>query len=296
MNQFSNRNQIKNHDFFIFELLIIELCNMDCSYCYMRNDSPSWGKFSTKEDIWKVIHQLEKMEQKVSICLSGGEASLHPNFLEFVEYISNSKYIYELHINTNLRMNQDILERILNINPSVQFHISWHVEADNEFLNKIKYIPQNNQELNIMIHPSKKYKNDILEFIESCVESNIQFNLKPIFIGDAFKPSPYVLSMMQHSHQKKEYTDGIKEYSDFDLYSEDLLPMQTMGWSCYYIFYTIDCRQGNIKQMCKLWNDLNIFKDFQFFKNYDLSKPIKCPFDSRCLWASSLDHLKYKKD
>jgi len=293
---FSNKNSIKNHDFFIFELLIIELCNFKCSYCYMRNESPTWGSFSTKKEIFKVIKKLEELNNKVSICLSGGEASLHPNFLEFVDYITNSEKIHSLHINTNLQLSEEKIEKILKIDSDVKFHISFHAgQSDKDFKIKLKKIPKKNQELNIMIHPAKKYKKDIDDIVKFCDTNNILYNIKPIFINSKFKPSQYVIESMNYKNSNKEYTDGNRDYNDYDLYKEGLLPMNTLGWECYYIFYTIDCKQGNIKQMCRLYDDLNIFKNFDFFNNYDLSKPIICSFKNSCLWASSLDHYKVKK-
>jgi len=296
MHSLSNKNSIKEHDFIIFELLIMEMCNMNCSYCYMRNDSPTWGKFSTKQEVYNTIVQLEKIDKKISICLSGGESTLHPNFLEFVEYISKIDN-FELHINTNLQLSLSKLSKLLEYD--IKLHISYHSEAENDidFYQKLLSIPQHKQELNIMVDPRRSEEDNIDNIVKFCQDNDILFNMKPIFINDNFRPSPYVLSKMEQENQNKEYVDDKgKLYSDYDLWSNDLIPMDTYGWDCYYIFYTIDCKTGNIKQMCKLFDDLNIFDNLKFFQDYDLSKPQQCPFKSKCLWASSIDHYKVKKE
>lgn len=269
---------------------------MNCSYCYMRNDSPTWGKFSTKQEVYNTIVQLEKIDKKISICLSGGESTLHPNFLEFVEYISKIDN-FELHINTNLQLSLSKLSKLLEYD--IKLHISYHSEAENDidFYQKLLSIPQHKQELNIMVDPRRSEEDNIDNIVKFCQDNDILFNMKPIFINDNFRPSPYVLSKMEQENQNKEYVDDKgKLYSDYDLWSNDLIPMDTYGWDCYYIFYTIDCKTGNIKQMCKLFDDLNIFDNLKFFQDYDLSKPQQCPFKSKCLWASSIDHYKVKKE
>ena len=268
---------------------------MTCSYCYMRNESPSWGKFASKRQIFEVLEQLERIDNKISVCLSGGECSLHPNFMDVVKYVANSSNIYELHINTNLQLSQESIDNVLRVDPNVKFHISWHVEAQSDFIDKIRSIPSQNRELNIMIHPAKKYKRELTSIINRCVKYDILFNIKPVFINSTFKPTEHTINTLNIPQAHKEYTDGVRDYSDYDLYSNNMLPMQTKGWDCYYIFYTIDCRNGNIKQMCILQDDLNIFKDYKFFNDYDLSKPITCPFDNGCLWPSALDHYKESK-
>jgi len=298
INSLSSKGVIKEHNFLIFELLICEICNMHCSYCYMRNDSETWGKFSSKQQVLDVIDQLAKLPQPISICLSGGECTLHYKIVYFVEYIQ--KYIDEgkikdLHINTNLQLNIKKLQQIHNINNKIIYHVSWHVDSlkDAQFKEKLLLIAKN-VELNIMIHPNKKYFSDIQSIQEFAEINNIKYIIKPIYINSKFKPNDYILNVMKLNKYKEYIDNNDTEWDDYDLYTHNMLPMNTFGWNCYYIFFTIECRSGNIKQMCSLFGDMNIFTHLDFFKKYDLSKPIICPFKYGCLWPSSLDHYKTK--
>jgi len=294
---FSSKGAIKDHDFLIFELLITEICNMHCSYCYMRNDSETWGKFSSTKEVLAVIDELAKIPHPVSICLSGGECTLHYKIVYIVEYIQ--KYIDEgkikdLHINTNLQLSPEKLHKINYINPDIVYHISWHADTLKDLEFKEKLLTIKNVELNIMIHPNKKYYNDIIDMQNFAEEHNKNYNIKPVYINSKFKSNNYILNTMKLNNTK-EYIDNFGvEWNDYDLYTHDMLPMDTYGWKCYYIFFTIECRSGRVKQMCTLFEPMNIFTHLDFFKAYDMTKPIICPFENSCLWASSLDHYKTK--
>ncbi len=304
--QFQNGlNTIPEHNFLIFELLIIELCNLTCDYCYMRNESPSWGSFYGKDSIIKIIDRLSALNKPVSISLSGGEASKHPNFIFFIEYITsliNKTSILDLHINTNLSLSKEKINNILMINPNTVFHISYHSvdKTDTDgFVNKLKLIPEPNRELNIMIHPSKMEGPNIISTIEALILEEIPFYLKPVYINSKYKPTPWVTKLMDkyNSFVKKEYKaiydNGTMEmYSDYDLLKNDLIPLQSYGCDCNYTFFTINCKKGDIKQMCRIFPIQNLFQDFNWFLNYDITKSIICPIQTGCLWASQLDHKK----
>jgi organic radical activating enzyme len=294
---FSSKGIIKDHNFLIFELLITEICNMHCSYCYMRNDSETWGKFSSTKEVLRVIDELAKIPHPVSICLSGGECTLHYKFVYIVEYIQ--KYIdkgkiKDLHINTNLQLSTEKLQEIHNINPNIVYHISWHIDTlkDAYFFEKLLIV--NYVELNIMIHPNKKYLNDIVNMKNFAEKYNINYNIKPVYINSKFKSNDYILNTMKLNNTKEYIDNNGVEWNDYDLYTHNMLPMDTYGWECYYIFFTIECRSGNVKQMCSIFEPMNIFTHLDFFINYKLNEPKICPFKNACLWASSLDHYKTK--
>ena len=294
---FSNTNKIKDHNFLIFELIIIEVCNQNCSYCYMRNESPSWKSFSSYKKICDVIDKLCEINKPISICLSGGESTLHPNIINIIKYLK-SKNIFDIHINTNLQLSSEKLQNIIDEHKDTIFHISYHYEADDNFISKLKMIDPKNRELNVMIDPDKKKHEKLERYINELISENINFYLKPVYINSKFKPTKNTISIMEKysKYTTKEYIDNNnKLYNDYDLYMSKIIPMNTFNWKCYYIFFTITCSTGNIKQMCKLFNLSNIFDDIEFFKNYDLQKPQICPFTNSCLWASSLDHYKERK-
>ena len=300
-----NMNELKDHDFMIFEILCLELCNLHCTYCYMRNDSPTWESFYFKKNIIKIIDFIasELSHHNPSICLSGGECTLHPNFIDFVKlidkYIQNKK-LRDIHINTNLSLSKEKIQEVIDINKDCWWHVSYHIETDvDEFFEKILYLHNQGQhiEFNIMIHPAAKYKDKIDKLIELAKSHNIDFYLKPVYINATYKPTKYVMDILEiyKDDAKKEYIDNNKkQYNDYDLLKGNLVPMDTKGWDCYYSFFTIRADDGKIKQMCRLFPELNLFKDIEFFKNYDLSKPVTCTMDY-CLWASSLDQYKERK-
>jgi len=305
--KFYNRNEIKDHNFLIFELLIIEVCNLHCSYCYMRNESPTWESIYRKEKITAIIEKLSSLNKPVSICLSGGEATLSPHFMYFVKLITThiknpNSAIKNLHINTNFRLSKEKIKEIQSINPNVTFHISYHSSDEtpqDEFIEKLLLLPSEHRELNIMLHPKKSELKKTENFIQKCIEAGINFYVKPVYINGKYKPQKHALEIIEKYSQytTKEYIIESKEdktpMNDWDLYQNNLIPLDTFGYNCKYTFFTID-GNGYIKQMCKLFDINNIFDDFQFFLDYNIKDGIICPFKNSCLWASSLDHLKEK--
>jgi organic radical activating enzyme len=294
---FYNTNTISDHDFLIFEVLIIELCNMNCSYCYMRNESHTWGQHYSKKNIDKALDALFEIhkEKPVSICLSGGEATIHPSLLYFMERIHDKGI--DLHLNTNLQLSIEKLEKVLKFSPT--FHISVHSETldDEDFVTKLKMIEGDKREINVMLHPNKKYHDAFHNIIGILIDTDIKFYLKTVYINSKLKISDGNLKFLEQYKDitSKEYVDQDNErYNDYDLLANKMLPMDTFGWKCNYIFFTINGGSGDIKQMCRLFNITNIFEDIKFFKEYDLENPIICPLKDSCLWASSLDHYKVK--
>ena len=67
------------------------MCNLRCKHCYQRADRPLPNELSLEEKL-KVIDQLDKAGVP-SLALSGGEPTLHPDFLRIVSEAS-SRGIY----------------------------------------------------------------------------------------------------------------------------------------------------------------------------------------------------------
>ncbi len=77
------------------ELALSSACQLSCSYC---SAMPFTGNFVQKEQTIRLLKDF--CDFKVfSLLLSGGEPTLHPNFLEFLESISGK--ISEITVNTN---------------------------------------------------------------------------------------------------------------------------------------------------------------------------------------------------
>jgi MoaA/NifB/PqqE/SkfB family radical SAM enzyme len=309
--EFGNINDYSKQ--YIFELLINNNCDLKCSYCYMRNEDNNWTSIASIKNINTVLNILKKIDKHypVKICLSGGEALLHPEIFEIFKLPSLSYFKNDLHINTNLNSSFDNFKKIFKLYKSFKFilHISLHPKEHNfqEFINKLIFLEENNiqYELNYMIDPSIKKEKHIyhIELLRKIVKLGKLF-LKFIYINSRFKK--YKNMNFTQDEIKKIYDLIDKEYylinnsneyiklNDLDLIKH--LPLNFKGYNCNYTFFTINCSNFQIKQMCPNFKINDIRRDYSFFIKY--SKKIhkfKCPHD-HCLWPSALDMKKVKND
>ncbi len=109
-------------------------CNLDCPICYVhnKNDDPFNMKF---EDFKKVVDHLraEHGSELDILNLTGGEPTMHPNFLDYLEYAKNAG-VHRVTICTNgIRFvrNKVTLERLAQIGARVALSFdSFEREAD----------------------------------------------------------------------------------------------------------------------------------------------------------------------
>jgi len=69
------------------QLELTTYCNLRCKFCFSKSGKPRKNEMETSE-IKRVIRQLKEMEV-LSVFLTGGEPTLHPDFIEIVNYIYN---------------------------------------------------------------------------------------------------------------------------------------------------------------------------------------------------------------
>lgn len=70
----------------VIQLELTTLCNLKCKFCFSKSGVPRKNELPTSE-IKRIICQL-KQESVSSFFLTGGEPTLHPDFIEIVNFIS----------------------------------------------------------------------------------------------------------------------------------------------------------------------------------------------------------------
>jgi MoaA/NifB/PqqE/SkfB family radical SAM enzyme len=90
---------------------------------------PAWdGSFDY--DYSSIIGRLEKRKKEIlkddSIYITGGEPTLHPNFLDIIEYLSKnfSKQAIKLLTNGRMFSYADFAKKFLSINPKIEIEVS----------------------------------------------------------------------------------------------------------------------------------------------------------------------------
>jgi len=132
-------------NWFSVNWLLGRYCNYSCSYC--------WPYASTKvkdhrpiEIIIKTLDSIfeqakERGYDKFSFSFSGGEPTLHPNFLDIIKHIKTQP-VSKINLTTNCSRNLKWLKKLVEYSNDLSVTASFHPEfADRqEFLEKVKFL------------------------------------------------------------------------------------------------------------------------------------------------------------
>ncbi|EAL4082378.1 radical SAM protein [Campylobacter coli] len=159
----------------VIVLNLIDYCGFNCEYCTSSQVKKVNSNPLTKLNFLMLIKQIEKSLSRFIIKVTGGEPTLHPNFLEFIEKLNNVKNIQRVIITTNGSCNN--LEKLNNYK-KVHTIISYHPNQIDEdsFINIIN--KQTIKQLYVAL-PVLGYPTKIIDFLST---NNYHFFL--IFLTD----------------------------------------------------------------------------------------------------------------
>jgi MoaA/NifB/PqqE/SkfB family radical SAM enzyme len=92
------------------EFRIVEYCNLRCKYCYAM---PFTQEMISTEDFRKIVDEAAQMHI-FNICLAGGEPLLHPDFIEFLEYVISKPFSVDV-LTNGTRMTRETALQIRNL-------------------------------------------------------------------------------------------------------------------------------------------------------------------------------------
>jgi radical SAM protein with 4Fe4S-binding SPASM domain len=189
------------------QLELTDNCNLNCDYCY--RSANYFNKINSKyADIKKLKKQLIKYKKfgLLELGITGGEPTLHPEFIEFIKYCTKNFEIVEVLTNGK---NNIILEKLINslskkqkekLNITISFN-EWY--RYKEKFSK-SYLFKNLKRLT-KIHPirivctdyisSKFQEKKVINFLKSLGINKIDFSrVSPIGRGKTkVKISEYIL-------------------------------------------------------------------------------------------------------
>ncbi|WP_163351746.1 radical SAM protein [Desulfovibrio sp. JC010] len=117
---------------FVVNWVVSNACNFSCSYC----SEASVTKYNVPrmEDLKKSVNAIAALDRtKVKFTLTGGEPTIHPDFVELVQYILETlgDRVF-IHIMTNLSQSpqffSDFAEKFKNYTSQIDFDASIHLE------------------------------------------------------------------------------------------------------------------------------------------------------------------------
>jgi len=307
INKIKEFGNIKNYSsHYIFELLINNRCDFNCSYCYMHKDL-TWGETSISKKfniIMKLIDKINKV-YPTEICLSGGEALLHSKISEFFDVLKKLNW-KKIHINTNLSRSFKKLKKIIEKNDfDLYLHSSYHPSQQdfNEILEKILFLEKHKiyYELNFMFDINF---NTIDKLIKEFLLFKEKIQNGKLYCKFIYNNNEFTKFNFKEKDRKILSENADKEYyaiignnkfllNDVDLF--DYFPLNFYKYNCNYTFFTINVINFKIKEMCSNFNLDNFLSDYKFFLNYPKKiQKFTCPH-KKCLWPSALDMKKVKK-
>ncbi len=112
---------------------ITERCNLECPICY-ADSSPRAGNHRTLEQIEFMLDQIVKNEGEPDIVqLSGGEPTIHPQFLEIVK-LAKTKPIKHLMVNTNgvrIAKDREFVRELANDKANLELYLQFDSFQEN---------------------------------------------------------------------------------------------------------------------------------------------------------------------
>lgn len=135
--KFGQRSLLYN-DLFAVSWILGRKCNYQCSYCwsYARSDTYDFRPLELcKITIDSIKQQArERNYNSFHFSLSGGEPTMHPNYLDIVQYLNddaNNCNYHSIHMTTNLSQGMKWFEKYINASKDlhrVSITASWHRE------------------------------------------------------------------------------------------------------------------------------------------------------------------------
>jgi organic radical activating enzyme len=165
-------------------------CNFDCVYCSstIHDNHSSYPSLEKLVDYYNYLTETittnEKNRKTVSYIFGGGEPTLIPNYLKFLEHIKNdNRFNSEIRTLTNLTVNADKLYKLNQLSDiTFSVHLAYITE---KFTSKIERFllsrDETSKSLTVKFMYDKHYNykiNDIVSILKKY--SNLNYNVTPL--------------------------------------------------------------------------------------------------------------------
>lgn len=286
------------------DICIWDKCNNRCLMC--TNPYPGWpawdGSFDYDYD--SLIARIEKDKgrflQGDSVYLTGGEPTIHPDFLKIIQYLKNNFPKQKIKLLTNGRrfFYEDFTEEFLSINSNIEVDISIH-GADSDTHDQITGVRGSFKQAFEGIKNLLKYKQEGQIMGIRFVINKLSYKNIPSFIMIIRETYPeidrIILIFWEAEAQAVENLDKIKidfkdvypyldrvydevsKFKDFRLYHFPLCALHEKFWRYTWItlpdqevFYPLFCDNCEYKRYC-----MGVQKSYEKFVGLKMLGPVK---------------------
>lgn len=229
---------------------LFNMCNYDCTYCYMKDKPDDWLKIANWDKQLEILDIISKSNKPLSVSLVGGEPTLFHKFNEFIERLDNALLMNGKINSLTVISNNTFPEKLLDIPQAVakriNLNLSYHAEEVDDItfianVNKLKEHGFKEIIITVLMHYNKKYWDKIKNIVKEFSKLNVKIETSYLTKSHKFFKYPkgfedVVEHVGQYTDQSKKYVfEGEeKEYfGEFDL----IKPIQEgrtkfKGWNC----------------------------------------------------------------
>lgn len=275
---------------------IITICQLNCSYCYARNEyGEKWGQLGNRQMVDGVLEALRRSTLPFNLGLLGGEPTLSPHYHHILQQLETIEQYKRVYVVTNG-------ERDLSTHPDYKglaFLFSYHpadcTNAEAFLRNVVRMHDRGYQtKVNVMLHHGKQYWPAIKTMIESLDSLGIKVHPHFIYGKNVHTLFHYrkdfweYFAFLKDRERELVYDDDLK--NDYEIYNEKLTNFY--GWSCFNNNYEVDVYGGVIK-FCLDGKRTSLLETPDYFKNITKTVPMTCPHRA-CNCDGLLKQLKIK--
>lgn len=275
-----NSGQV-NYEQLHFGWFLVDWCNYKCTYCSVANRlRDTYSKEESHSKYKLVLERLDRIDSSFDMDIYGGEPTLHPNFNEILERLSNNKFCRSIEVKTNLSRSVDFYKNMFThdkISISASYHFEYHSQA---FIDKCIALKDSNFSCHISMPDQQEHWDTALALIQTFNCNSVQYDCNILFSTDAYKTNytPEFYQTFKHALKDTgpkypyQFNDGtVSNLSVYQIKQQGLDNFN--NYKCTAVMYEINT-EGDIKNMCT-GKVLPLL-----FKKEDTHKTVKCPLTS----------------
>jgi MoaA/NifB/PqqE/SkfB family radical SAM enzyme len=167
--------------FYEVHWLLTRRCSFSCSYCPPhRHNQKSFQ--ADKKSLYFALTRLERIvsNNKIRLNLTGGEPTIHPNFVDFIKTALKISKINAIRLVTNLASKERIYKYLVDASSDhtktiylvASFH--WERASPERFLKNLRLLSDSKVEIQVKIMLGTNGEKKILRVIDGLMEMNAQ--------------------------------------------------------------------------------------------------------------------------
>jgi radical SAM protein with 4Fe4S-binding SPASM domain len=280
-------------------------CNLACVYCYAESALCTSSPTLSLDELIKIADDARELSEHVDFTLSGGEPLMHPNALEFAEYVRNKKHRVALLTNGSL-INKKNVKKISQLFSLIKISLDGSSEEINSMtrgrntskaaVKAFKLLNEQNANVIMNMTVTKTNLSDIGNMANMYGE---QLNFQPLFKAGMAKDENDNAITGDEYYEALASADGVNPLSKIGeiitqyrgngiskcpLADGDISISETGDVYPCQMLYEEEFKGGNIKEksLLDIYKNSNAFKPLRKLHVENLEGCSSCPIRRLC--------------